>query len=275
MPGDLDPQVKALLEKAAAEKMPGFNELPLEEARALFRGFRELAGPPEEVGKVEDRALPDLNLTVRVYTPKAKDGGDARPGLVYFHGGGWIIGDLDTTDAPLRKLANASGCVVVSVDYRLAPEHKFPVAAEDCYAATRYVARHPRDFGVDPKRLAVGGDSAGGNLAAVVALMARDRGGPPVAFQLLIYPVLNNDFETASYKANATGYGLTRAAMEYYWKHYLPRPEDGEKPYASPLRARDLGGRPPSTTCSATRARPTPRGCARPASRPPPAATTA
>jgi acetyl esterase len=180
-----------------------------------------------------------------VYTP---EGNGPFPVLVYFHGGGWVIGSRDSIDGPCRSLANGAGCVVVSVDYRLAPEHKFPAAADDCYAATRYVATHPTEFAIDPTRLAVGGDSAGGNLAAAVTLMARDRGGPPIAWQLLVYPVTNYSFATDSYRDNAEGYLLQRSSMEWFWNHYLATPSDGAHPYASPLRAADLRGLPPGLT---------------------------
>src|SRR5205823_5254173 len=143
------------------------------------------------------------------------------PALVFFHGGGWVVGSIDGSDATCRSLANAAGCVVVSVDYRLAPEHKFPAAAEDCYAATRWVADNAGAIGVDPARIAVGGVSAGGNLAAVAALMARDRGGPPLVHQLLVVPVTDRDFTTASYRENAAGYGLTKESMLWFWNHYL------------------------------------------------------
>ena len=140
---------------------------------------------------------------------------------------------------------------MVSVDYRLAPEHKFPIPAEDCYAATRHVAENAAAFGADPDRIAVGGDSAGGNLAAAVTLMARDRGGPRLSFQLLIYPATDFAFDTSSYRANAEGFGLTRKAARWYWSQYLPRPEDGANPLASPLRAQDLRGLPPARVITA------------------------
>jgi acetyl esterase len=178
-----------------------------------------------------------------VYQPE----GDAPlPVLVFFHGGGWVIGDVESYDATCRQLANTSGCVLVSVEYRRAPEHKYPAAADDAYAATVYVAAHADEFGGDASRLAVGGDSAGGNLAAVVAQMARDRGGPAIAFQLMVYPVTDYSFETASYSENAEGYLLTTEAMRWFWGHYLSTADDGKQPYASPLRAADLRNLPPA-----------------------------
>jgi acetyl esterase len=246
----LDPQAKALLDQMAEAGAPPFETLSPEQAREMIVQMRDLAGEPESVAKVEDRTISSSNGTipVRVYTP---EGTGPFPVLVYFHGGGWVIGSIDTIDAPCRSLANRSGCVVVSVEYRLAPEHKFPAGPEDCYAATRYVAQNAAEFNVDPQRLAIGGDSAGGNLAAAVALMARDRGGPPIAFQLLVYPVTNHSYDTASYQENADGYLLTKNGMVWFWDHYLKDAEDGHNQIASPLRALSLEGLPPASviTC--------------------------
>jgi acetyl esterase len=171
--------------------------------------------------------------------------------LVYFHGGGWVIGNPDTHDNLCKALANRSSARVVSVDYRLAPEHRFPAAPEDCYAATCWVAERGAEIGVDGARLAVAGDSAGGNLATVVALMARDRGGPRLRHQVLIYPVTDCDFDTPSYRDNAEGYLLTRDAMRWFWDHYLPDPDLRTNPYAAPLRAEKLAGLPPATVLTA------------------------
>ncbi|HIG00948.1 MAG TPA: alpha/beta hydrolase, partial [Myxococcales bacterium] len=165
--------------------------------------------------------------------------------------GGFVIGDLDTHDGTCRELAVGAECLVVSVDYRLAPEHPFPAAPEDCYAATAWLAEHCAELGGDPARLAVGGDSAGGNLAAAVALMARERGGPPLAHQLLIYPVTDYGFDTASYRENAEGYMLTRPLMEWFWNHYLADPAQGDNELASPLRAASLAQLPPATVITA------------------------
>jgi acetyl esterase len=170
---------------------------------------------------------------------------------VYFHGGGWVTGNVDAYDPTCRSLANAAGCVVVSVDYRLAPEHKFPAAPEDCYAAVQWVAASAAEFGGDPSRLAVGGDSAGGNLAAVVSHMARDRGGPPLAFQLLVYPVTDHHFGTVSYQQNGDGYLLTRDSMVWFWNHYLEKEADGTSPLASPLRCTNLANLPPAFVITA------------------------
>lgn len=244
----VDPQVKKLLD--VMPPMPEFADVDV----ALLRsGMAEgVLGPgePEPVARVEDRTLqgPAGDLAVRVYTP---EGDGPFPGLVFFHGGGFVLCSLDTHDGTCRSLANAAGCVVVSVDYRLAPEHPYPSAPEDCYAATCHVGRHAADFGIDPARLAVAGDSAGGNLAAVVCQMVRDRGGPPLCFQLLVYPVTNCDFDTASYRENAEGYFLTQGMMRWFWDQYLPHRDEGAQPYASPLRAPDLHDLPPGLCITA------------------------
>jgi acetyl esterase len=170
--------------------------------------------------------------------------------LLYFHGGGMVVGNLDTIDGPVRALTNRAGCLTVSVDYRLAPEHKFPAAPEDCYAATDWVARNAASIGGDPSRIAVCGDSAGGNLAAVVPQMARDRGGPSIVFQLLMYPMTNYDFTTSSYGEFAEHHLLTRNSMAWFWEHYLASPADGKNPYASPLLAADLSGLAPALVCT-------------------------
>ena len=163
--------------------------------------------------------------------------------LVYFHGGGWVLGNLDTHNNQCRNLAQAAGCVVVAVDYRVAPEHRFPAAAEDAYAATSWVAANARALDVDARKLAVGGESAGGNLAAVVCLMARDRGIPPIVQQWLAYPVTDYSFDPPSYKTNGE-FGLDEPTMRWFWNHYLGTEADGANPYASPLRASSLAGLP-------------------------------
>jgi acetyl esterase len=173
------------------------------------------------------------------------------PGFVYFHGGGWVIGSLDTHENLCKALANRSGARVVSVDYRLAPEHPWPAAPEDCYAVVRHVAECGSQFGIDGARLAVGGDSAGGNLAAVVALMARDRKGPVLRHQVLLYPVVDHDFDRPSYRENADGYLLTRDAMRWFWQQYVADPARRSEGYASPQRAEKLEGLPSATVITA------------------------
>ena len=207
--------------------------------------------PGEEVASVEDRTL-SLNgesIPVRIYRPASDS--KPRPVLMWFHGGGWVIGNLDSADFAARMLTNASGCVVISVDYRLAPEHKFPAAADDCFAATQWVVEHADELGVDASKVAVGGDSAGGNLAAVVAQLAKEAGGPAIAYQALVYPVTHFSFATPSYEANAEGYLLTKASMEWFWGHYLGNEGDGEHVKASPLLHADLAGLPPAIVITA------------------------
>ncbi len=249
----LDPKVKALLEQVAAMGMPPFEALPVTEARLAIMAMAAMGGDPPPVAKIESRAIPGPagDIPVRIYTPETSGAAAPLPVLVYFHGGGWVIGNLDTHDGTCRALASGAGCIVVSVDYRLAPENKFPAAPEDCYAATQWVADNAASFGGDGSRLAVGGDSAGGNLSAVVSLMARDRGGPPLRFQLLIYPVTDAARDTVSYRENADGYFLTAASMEWFWNHYLPTAYDGDNPLASPLRAPSVAGVPPALVITA------------------------
>ena len=246
------PQVQALLDEFSKQGLPPFNEMSVTLARTVALSFRDLQGEPENVGQITDILVPGPAgaLPARLYHPSP---GTSLPLVVYFHGGGWVIGDLEIVDRPCRALANAAGCVVASVNYRLSPETKFPGPAEDCYAATRWLTEHARDIGADNRFVAVSGDSAGGNLAAVVALMARDRGGPALAYQLLIYPVTAPAAGTtfASYRENADGYLLTRGSMEWFWDHYLASPDDARNPYASPLHASSLEGLPPAMVITA------------------------
>jgi acetyl esterase len=246
----LDPQAQAFLEQLAAAGAPPLHELSVEEARQVIVQLFGTTGDPEAVGAVQNRTIPGAagEMPTRIYTPS---GTGPFPVLVYFHGGGWVIGNLDAYDATCRALTNAAGCIVVAMEYRLAPEHKFPAAPEDCYAATQWVAANAAAIGGDPARLAIGGDSAGGNLTAVVAHMARDRGGPALRYQLLVYPVTDYHFDTASYRENAEGYLLTKDAMVWFWNHYLRSTTDGTNPLASPLRAANLRGLPPAMVLTA------------------------
>ena len=245
----LDPQVKVILD--ATPEMPEFDTMDATEVRAAMAGGDALSpGEPLPVARVEDRTIPgpDGELPVRIYWP---EGTGPFPIVVFFHGGGWVICDLDTHDGQARSLCKGAGAVVVSVDYRLAPEHSFPAGPEDCYAATCWAAENAGEIDGDASRIAVAGDSAGGNLSAVVALMARDRGGPALSFQLLIYPVTNHDFTTASYVENATGYFLTTSSMQWFWRQYLKDPTDAHNPYAAPMQAEDLSGLPPALCITA------------------------
>lgn len=246
----LHPQAQAFLDKLTAAGVPPVEALTLEELRIAIAWRRSYAGRPEATAKVEDRTIlsPTGELRLRIYTPK---GQAPFPVLVFFHGGGWATGDLDTMDTPLRALTNRAGCVVVSVDYRLAPEHKFPAAIEDAYAATCWVVNNASAIQGDSARIAVGGDSSGGNIAAAVALMARDRGEPCLIYQLLVCPVTNHDFNTASYQENGDRYLLTKNSMVWFWNHYLKDEDDGRNPYASPLQAQDLSGLPPALVITA------------------------
>jgi len=239
----LDPQAKHVMEQLAALGFPPPHTVSPEQARLNAKARPRAAGP--EVARVEQRSIPGPGpaIPVRIYTPA---GTGPFPILVWFHGGGWVVGDLDMADATARHLAVGAGCVVVSVDYRLAPETKFPGAADDCYAATQWAAQHAAEIDGDPHRIAVGGDSAGGNLAAAVSLMARDRRGPSLAFQLLVYPVTHCNYTTNSYQSFAEGYMLTRASMQWYWDHYLQDAADANNPYAAPLVAKDVSGLPPA-----------------------------
>jgi acetyl esterase len=248
----LDPQCQELLTALEAMELPAFADMTPEECRQTVLGFTMLMGEPEDVAKVEDREIPapDGPVPVRIFTP-AGAGPGPLPVLVYFHGGGFVFGNCELIDPITRTLANKSGCVVVSVDYRLSPEHRFPAAIEDAYAVARWVVDHASDIGGDPARVAVAGDSAGGNLSTVVCLMAKDRGGPPIAFQVLIYPVVDSSMEQPSYAENAEGPILTVRDIQYFWDHYLPSEGDRTQTYASPLRAEDLSGLPPAMVITA------------------------
>jgi acetyl esterase len=246
----LDPQVRAYLERMAALDAPPITSLSPRHARMLMEAEVPSLGPPAEVGRIEDRTIPGPSgvIPIRLTAPA----GDAPfPALVFFHSGGWVVGSIATHDGLCRALAAASGVAVVSVDYRLAPEHPFPAAVDDAYAATAWVAAHGAEIGVDGGRIAVGGDSAGGNLAAVVARLARDRGGPPIALQALLYPATDYDLDSPSYCEFADGYLLTREAMAWYWDRYVPAPSGRRDPSASPLRADRLEGLPPALVITA------------------------
>jgi acetyl esterase len=244
----LDPQAQQVLEQIAALGLPPNHLVSPSQARINMKSRPRAAGP--EVTRVEDRLIPGpgVDIPVRIYTPT---GSGPFPILVWFHGGGWVVGDLETADPTARYLTVGAKCVVISVDYRLAPETKFPGAADDCYAATVWAAQQATRLNGDPSKIAVGGDSAGGNLAAAVALMARDRGGLSLAFQLLVYPVTARDFDMPSYRQNAEGYGLALDAMRWYWDHYLQHPDDASNPYAAPLVAENLKGLPPALVITA------------------------
>ena len=239
----LDPQAESLLE--LVNQLPPLFSGEVESARQALDtwiGLDVFEKPP-----VASRDLqipgPGGPLMARVYTPDATL---PLPVLVFFHGGGWVIGSLDSHDRTCRELAHEAGCIVVSVDYRLAPEFKFPYATEDAYAATAWVAEHARELGADPERVAVGGDSSGGNLAAVTCLMARDRGGPPIAYQLLLYPVTDYVFDDDSSRQAEEGRVLDVTGVHWFMDHYMRDHADTQNPYFSPMRADSLAGLPPA-----------------------------
>ncbi len=239
----LSPKARAIVDQIAA--LPQLPALTPVEARGRPV---PLEAAPEAVGSVTARAIPGPGgpLAIRIYRPK-----DAlRAALVYFHGGGWVLGSLESADATCRALTNRSRCVVISIDYRLAPESKFPAAVDDAYAATRWIAANASDLRIDPARIAVGGASAGGNLAAAVALVARERGGPKIAFQLLTVPVAELSSKAESHREFAEGYGLSAADMTWFGLHYVRTPADADDPRASVLRA-DLHGLPPAFVITA------------------------
>jgi len=246
----LDPQAQDVINLVIKSGRPAYNTLSPKDARQLFRETRPASTPtPAEIGAVRDLTAdgPGGPIPLRVYRPAGVAAGAPLPVLVYYHGGGWVIGDLDTHDVQCRQITAEAGITVVAVDYRLAPEHKFPAAVDDAWAATRWVVAHASELGIDGRKLAVGGDSAGGNLAAVVALMARDAGGPAVALQVLIYPVTDVGAESKSYRDFAEGYMRRTGAS----RRCARRRSAG-----SPRRSSS----PRGSTRSATRARPTPGG---------------
>lgn len=241
-----DPQTQAMLDQLKGMNFSISRGLTPIQSRDLGKAMLSaMLGTPEPIANVENRTIStDVgDIPIRVYTPT---GDGPFPILVYLHGGGWVIGDLDTEDSTCRRLANMAGCLVFSVDYRLAPEHKFPAAPEDCYAATQWVAAHGAEFNGDPSRLAVAGTSAGANLTAVVAHMARDRGGPPLCLQLMFVPATHMHFTFPSVQENADGYFLTKEDMDWFVGHYLNDDTDRDNPLASPLLATDLSGLPPA-----------------------------
>jgi acetyl esterase/lipase len=244
----IDPQMAAVIERVAKSTLPPFYTVSAQEARRLYKETRAVLAPPvPDVGEVRDQAAsgPAGPIPLRLYRGLGTAAGAPLPVLVYFHGGGWTIGDLDTHDIVCRTLANNAGCAVIAADYRMGPEHKFPAAVDDCIAVVRWVAREAGALGVDAARIAVGGDSAGGNLATVVAITLRDAGGPRLVFQALVYPGTDQRMDTASHAKFGEGYLLTRNNMLWFRDNYLS-PGDYDDWRASPIRAADLSQLPPA-----------------------------
>ncbi|MDA0660673.1 MAG: alpha/beta hydrolase [Planctomycetota bacterium] len=246
----LHPQSAKFLEQYAALGAKRAEHCTADEIRANMRAGILRAPERFPVSSVTDRQIevPDGKIPVRIYRATEES---ARPVLMFIHGGGWVAGDIDTHDLLCRAIAHTARSIVVSVDYRLAPEHKFPTAAEDCYAAIDWTFQHATTLGGDPHRISVAGDSAGGNLAAVVCMMARDRGSFLPRQQILIYPITDSVFSTGSYEQFAEGHLLTRSAMQWFWDQYTTDHADREHPYVAPLRVEDLTNLPPALVITA------------------------
>lgn len=245
----LHPDAERLLELIRASGRPQFETLSPAGAREAYSASRAvLQPPPDEVAEVRDLSIPGPGgtLALRLYRGAGTSGASALPCLLYLHGGGWVIGDLDSHDGLCRRLANLAACRVIAVEYRLAPEHRFPAALDDAAAALAWAAGHADELGVDPARIAVGGDSAGGNLAAVLALMGRDGTAPASVFQLLLYPAMDLAMASDSYARITEGVLLTAATMRYFVEHYAPDAGQRLDWRASPLRAQSLAGTPPA-----------------------------
>ena len=244
----LDPQVAAVLDAAKKANLPELWQLTPDDARAEYLRRTNRLKAEVDIYLSEDREIdgPGGRIPIRIYTPRGLAADEKLPVLVWYHGGGYVIGDLDTHDWACRALANEAECIVVAVDYRLAPEHKFPAAVEDCYAALKWVANNAPEIHADTSRIAVGGDSAGGNLATVVSILARDDGSPNICFQLLVYPVTAPEPETKSHHAFAEGYLLTRKTITWFFTHYLRSPKDTKDFRYAPLEADDLSSLPPA-----------------------------
>ncbi|MBB3179899.1 alpha/beta hydrolase [Variovorax sp. Sphag1AA] len=250
----LHPQAKAFIDLLIEKGVPPTHTLPYTDARRFYRERRALAQPePGEVALVQDLSAEGLHgaIPLRYYRPLGSDASAVLPVLVYYHGGGWTIGDLDTHDTLCRELCNLSGCAVVAVDYRMGPEHRFPAAVDDVLAATRWVRQQAASLKVDANRLAVGGDSAGGNLAAVVSIAAREAGNLPIAFQLLIYPATDMRRGHPSHTTNGQGYVLTSDSITYFHDHYIDDAKHDLDWRASPLLHENLKGLPPALVITA------------------------
>ncbi len=246
----LDPQAKAFLEAMASSGAPPLSTLNVEQAREMFRGMAAFGGEIEDVKKVEDHLIhvEDGEFKVRLYTP---NGTGPFPIFVYFHGGGYVVGDIDLVDRLCRSITNRAETIVISVDYRLAPEHKYPVAVNDGYAAIKWAYNNATSFNGDPARMAVGGDSAGGSLAAILSLKAKNDNGPKLTAQVLIYPMTDFACESQSFDENGTDYNITTSDIRWFNSHYLSSDADIEDEYLSPLRSNNLADLPPALIITA------------------------
>jgi acetyl esterase len=251
----LDPQVQGVLDAMAAMRLQPPEQLPVAEARAQFmRSRAQFLEAPEPVAAAQDLSVPGPAgpIPVRAYRPAGSQPGQRLPAFIFFHGGGWVFGNLDSHDSLCRSLCNAARCAVVAVDYRLAPEHRFPAAVDDALAAIRHIAQHGESLGIDGSRIAAGGDSAGGSLAAVAALAFRDQGGPRMELQVLLYAVTDLSLESPAYATLGQGYMLTLDRMRFFRSQYVNSAADVADWRASPLRAKDVSRLPPALVVTAS-----------------------
>lgn len=240
----LHPESSMFLRAQSLRGLTPWEEMEPTDARRVFKSLMNLFGPREDIARVEDIELSE-GVAMRLYHPQP---GTPLPVFVYYHGGGWVVGNCDTHDSLCRQVADFAQLAVLSVDYRLAPEHPFPTPLDDCFAAVQWVIDHGASYELDPFRLAVGGDSAGGNLAAAVALRAREENGPDLRAQVLIYPVIEPNFESRSYREYATGLNLTKNTMQWFWDQYVPKADTRRDPWVVPSSAESLADLPPCLT---------------------------
>ncbi len=244
------PQVVQYLEQIANYDLPSFDEMTPELIRSTLTPSPEPHIPAKAIENLT-LSINKAEIPIRIYTPAEKESAAKFPALVYFHGGGWVMGTLDAYDGLCQDLAGIAGCKIISVDYRMAPEFPYPVPFEDAYAATEWISSNARTLGIDEHRIAIGGDSAGGNLATAVAIKSRQSDHLKLLYQMLVYPVTNFQFDTDSYQKYGSNYFLTKRAMEWFWDQYLPDESAGREIYASPLRCKDLSGLPDALVITA------------------------
>ena len=243
------PEIAAFLKRTEALNLPQVWEAPISVIRRNTQGRTVTSGSVEDIYEISNRFIPGptSDLPIRIYRPTTET--DA-PAIVYFHGGGWVLNFLDIYDASLARLANQSGAVIISVAYQKSPEHPFPVPFDDCYETLLWVIATSAELSINPEKIGVAGDSAGGNLASAVAIKARDN-SVSLAFQILIYPCNDRNFETDSYRNNSTGYGLSTQAMQWFWDQYLQGDEHDANPYAAPMQATSFKGLAPAIIMTA------------------------